>query len=177
MAEDYASQAAIAAVQGGDGIYEHVIPDDTLTTIQAAEAAGMADLREHANPKVTGNFETEVPGWHPGQIVTIDLPDRGVNGEFLVQGVSSSPFWDNPSMWTYRVDYGGRILGIADFLKALVSAQQKKRNIEPTINLHKYVYGEETLELKDELFTFTRDLPYICGDPDAVCGMVVVSDG
>ena len=82
MAEDYASQAAIAAVQGGDGIYEHVIPDDTLTTIQAAEAAGMADLREHANPKVTGNFETEVPGWHPGQIVTIDLPDRGVNGEF-----------------------------------------------------------------------------------------------
>lgn len=59
MYEDYASQAAIAAVQGGDGIYEHVIDDDTLMTVQAAEAAGLADLREHANPTVSGSFETE----------------------------------------------------------------------------------------------------------------------
>jgi hypothetical protein len=62
-------------------------------------------------------------------------------------------------------------------LKALVSAQQKKRNIEPAINLHKYVYGEETLELADELYSATRALPYVCGDPDAVCGMVVVEEG
>jgi hypothetical protein len=59
MVEDYASQAAIAKVQGGDGVYEHVIDDDSLTTIQAAEAAGLADLREHANPRVKGSFETE----------------------------------------------------------------------------------------------------------------------
>jgi len=59
MVEDYASQAAIAKVQGGDGIYEHIISDDSLISIQAAEAAGMADLREHANPRVKGSFETE----------------------------------------------------------------------------------------------------------------------
>ena len=59
MVEDYASQAAIAKVQGGDGIYEHVISDDSLISIAAAEAAGMADLREHGNPRVTGSFETE----------------------------------------------------------------------------------------------------------------------
>lgn len=44
-----------------------MIPDDVLTTIEAAEAAGMADLREHANPQVKGSFETEVPGWQPGK--------------------------------------------------------------------------------------------------------------
>ena len=59
MVEDYASQAAIAKVQGGDGVYEHIISDDSLTSIAAAEAAGMADLREHANPRVKGSFETE----------------------------------------------------------------------------------------------------------------------
>lgn len=59
MVEDYASQAAIAKVQGGDGIYEHIISDDSLATIQAAEAAGMADLRMHGNPQVKGTFETE----------------------------------------------------------------------------------------------------------------------
>lgn len=62
LVEDYASQAAIAAVQGGDGVYEHIIDDDSLATIQAAEAVGMADLREHANPKVSGSFETEYSG-------------------------------------------------------------------------------------------------------------------
>jgi hypothetical protein len=115
--------------------------------------------------------------WQPGQIVEINLPDRGVIGEYLVQKVSLSPTWASPSIWTYRIDYGGRLLGIADFLKALVSAQQKKRNIEPSKSIQKYVYGQESLELKDELYSATRALPYVCGDLDAVCGMVVVEEG
>lgn len=115
--------------------------------------------------------------WQPGQIVDIRLPDRGVEGEFLIQKVTITPAWSNPDLWTFKVEYGGRLLGIADFLKALVSAQQKKRLIEPTKNVQKYVYGEETLQLSDELTTTPRQLPFICGDEDAICGMVVVSDG
>lgn len=175
MEEDYKSQSAVKAVQGGDGVYEHVISDDSLISIAAAEAAGMADLREHANPKVKGDFETEIPGWQPGQIVDIRLPDRGVEGEFLIQRVTVTPA--TPNLWTFHVEYGGRLFGIADFLQALVSSQQKKRHIEPTQSIQKYVYGEETLELEDEMETITRELPYICGDEDAICGMVVVSDG
>lgn len=173
MVEDYVSQAAIAAIQCGvggvyenmeplePGVYEHVITDDSLTTVQAAEAAGMADLKEHANPKVSGSFETEVPGWKPGQIVNINLPDRGVVGEFLIQRVTIFPMLNNPSIWTFQVEYGGRLFGIADFLKALVSAQQKKRNIEPSKSIQKYVYGQETLGFMDELTTITKELPYI----------------
>jgi len=115
--------------------------------------------------------------WQPGQIVEINLPDRGVEGEFLIQRVTIIPTWSNPSIWTFRVEYGGRLLGIADFLKALVSAQQKKRVIEPSKSIQKYIYGEETLTVGDELITATRGLPFVCGDADAVCGMVVVSSG
>lgn len=176
MVEDYASQAAIAAVQGGDGIYEHVINDDSLTSITAAEAAGMADLREHANPRVKGSFETEVPGWEPGQIVNINLPDRGVVGEYLVQRVSISPTWANPSIWTYRVEYGGRLLGIADFLKALVSAQQKKQMAETAI-LSKFLRETEPVGVTDTVTDIPRNLPYVCGDPDAICGFVQLDNG
>jgi hypothetical protein len=176
MVEDYASQAAIAAVQGGDGVYEHVIVDDSLTTIQAAEAAGMADLREHANPRVKGSFETEVPGWEPGQIVNINLPDRGVVGEYLVQKVSLSPTWASPSIWTYRIDYGGRLFGIADFLKALVSAQQKKQLAETAI-LSKFDRQTETAEVTDTVTDTPRNLPYVCGDADAICGFVQLDSG
>lgn len=56
MVEDLESQAAIAAIEGGDGAYEHSITDDSLISIAAAEAAGMADLREWANPRTSGSF-------------------------------------------------------------------------------------------------------------------------
>jgi len=364
MVEDYASQTAIAAVQGGDGIYEHVIDDDSLTTIQAAEAAGMADLREHANPRVSGSFETEyyapavyetvqvgeefigwqteleqeasdmafylwydssvaqsfivegslvgakkvrvsvlgsdregiypqridfhiytdnngqpgnsistagyfsIPGgnwpvnpewltgeidldeplqggqqywlvlvgsggidsvkvrvafdplpnstfatkpdsmwelrsdldmafkveapvyepiyeeqlvtpahiWQPGQIVEINLPDRGVEGEFLIQRVTITPTWSNPSIWTFRVEYGGRLFGIADFLKALVSAQQKKQLAETAI-ISKFDRQTETAGVTDTVTDTPRNLPYRCRDPDALCGFVQLDNG
>ena len=63
MAEDEASQHALSLVQGGDGVYEHRVADSSLITIAAAEALGQQDLREHANPKVSGSFEVvEKPG-------------------------------------------------------------------------------------------------------------------
>jgi len=181
MVEDIASQQAIAAVQGGDGVYEHVIVDDSLTTIDAAEAAGNADLREHANPRVKGSFETEfylagnmlypsdtlypsntlypteVIRWAPGQLVTINLPDRGIQGTFLVQKVTITPC--TPEKWTCRVEYGGRLLGIADYLQALWKAQQKKKLNETTI-LHKFTYGQEKVQVADEIHITPRKLPY-----------------
>ncbi|BCJ86446.1 LamG domain-containing protein [Effusibacillus dendaii] len=153
MVEDIQSQQAIAKVQGGDGVYEYAITDDSLTTIDAAEAAGNADLRLHANPIVKGSFETEISGWAPGQLVTIDLPDRGINGTFLVQKVTITPATD--TLWTYKVEYGGRLLGIADFLKAMLSAQQKKK-LNDTALLHKFAYGAETAKLTDEVVTTSR---------------------
>lgn len=174
MVEDEESQAAIAAIQGGDGVYEYVITDDSLVTIEAAEAAGLADLREHANPNVSGDFETEVDGWAPGQLVNIALPDRGAEGTFLIQRVTITPF--NPSLWTYKIEYGGRVKGIADYLAALISSQQNRKTADTAI-LHKFVYGQEAIGVTDELITTPRTLPYVCGDPDAVCGLCVVADG
>lgn len=172
MVEDIASQQALAVVQGGDGIYEHVITDDSLTTIEAAEAAGNADLRENANPKVKGSFETEVNGWQPGQLVEISLPDRGIEGTFLVQKVTIEPTTGG-KLWTYRVEYGGRLLGIADFLKALVSAQQKKKVGETEI-LHRISVSEDTIGIIDEIQAVPRALPYRIGDPDALIGFTEV---
>lgn len=158
MVEDIASQQAIAAVQGGDGVYEHVIVDDSLTTIDAAEAAGLADLREHANPRVKGSFETEVPGWTPGQLVAINLPDRGIQGTFLIQKVTISPC--TPEKWTYKVEYGGRLLGIADWLQALWKAQQKKKLNETNL-LHKYMYAPDKISFTEDIAISARSRPWV----------------
>lgn len=157
IVEDITSQNAAKAVSGGDGVYEHVIVDDSLTTIEAAEAAGNADLREHANPRVKGSFETEISGWAPGQLVTINLLDRGISGTFLVQKVTITPA--TPVLWTYRVEYGGRLLGIADWLHALWKAQQKKK-LNETALLHKFHYGAETAKVTDEVQGTLRTPPW-----------------
>jgi hypothetical protein len=170
LVDDYESQAAIAAIQGGDGIYEHVITDDSLTTLDAAEVVGKAFLREHANPKVTGSFETYVDGWQPGQLVEINLPNRGVVGTFLVQKVTLRP--DNKPWWRYQIEYGGRLKGTADLLKAMVSAQQKKPTGEAVII--KIVREVDKVEFADLFLTAKRTPPFICGDYDARCGFVQV---
>ena len=167
---------ALTLAKDSDGVYEHVIVDEKLITIEAAEAAGQADLREHANPRVQGSFQTEVEGWAPGQVVDINLPDRSVSGQFLVQRVTITPRLASPSMWTSKIDYGGRLFSIADVLAALVSAQRQK-DTGATGILHRYVYGSETVGISDELIAIERDLPFICGDSDAICALVEVSNG
>ena len=174
VVEDIESQSAIAAVQGGDGVYEHSITDDSLTTLDAAEAVGNADLRERANPRVSGSFDTEVDGWAPGQLVEIKLPDRGIEGTYLVQKVIIKSTPGTSHAWTYRIEYGGRLLGIADYLRALVSAQQKKQLAETTV-ISKITNVNEKVKVTDELALTTRQPPYYCGEADAICGFVECS--
>jgi len=171
MVEDEDSQAAIALVQGGDGVYEYVLVDDTLTTIEAAEAAGMADLRDHANPAIKGNFETEQNGWAPGQLVDIALPDRGVDGTFLIQKVTISA--PTPEIWTHKIEYGGRLKGTADFLKALVSTQQNKQLGETTI-LSKFWRANESASASD-VFEILTGAPLVYCGTGGMCGFVQCS--
>jgi len=179
IAEDVVSQQTIAAVQGGNGVYAYSIVDDSLTTIEAAEAAGNADLREHANPRVNGSFDTAMQSlapnknWQPGQLVTIDLQDRGISNTFVVQSVVLSP--EKNGFWSYRIQYGGRMFGIADFLKALVSAQQQKK-LNETALIHKFNYSEETSKMTDEILFTPRMPPWYLGDIDAIVGFVMCSD-
>lgn len=174
VVDDYDSQDAVAAIQGGDGVYEHVITDNSLTTLDAAEVVGLADLREHANPKVSGYFDTRVPGWFPGQLVTINLPDRGVVGTFLVQSVTIAPIAPYPSIWSYRINYGSRLKGVADFLKAMASAQQNVPAEGTTII--KILRSVDKVEIgdKETVYVFPAIPPYKCGDysVDAICGYV-----
>jgi hypothetical protein len=159
--ENTASQTALAAAQGGDGVYEYSFTDDSLTTLQAAGAAADADLREHADPTVTGSFETEISGWATGQLVPIFLTDRGINNTYVVQKVTITA--PTKTIWTFTVEFGGRLLGVADFLKALVSAQQKKK-LGATEIIHKIrIFDEDTVDVTDSMpepILFTP--PYYC---------------
>lgn len=167
--EDLASQAAVAAVQGGDGVYMYSIKDDKLVTLQAIEAAGNAYLALNANPKINGSFLCAVPGWVPGQLVTINQPDRGVTGVYTVQSMEITRV---SQQWKFRVLFGGRLLGVADVLTALVN-NQRASAIGNAAVLQKYLNVNEVVIITDELHTITKAGGWICGAADAICGEVI----
>jgi len=170
LVEDLDSQQAVSAIQGGDGVYEHKIVDDSLVTIEAAEAAGLADLAEHANPKIRGSFETEIAGFSPGQLLTINMPDKGITGQFVIQRVNISEL--TSSKLIYKITYGGRLKGIPDLLKALVSGQQQKKIADVKYQT-KFVAGDEYAGVLDTALIAFRTTPWYCGDVDAIIGDVV----
>ena len=98
--------------------------------------------------------------------------DQASKGEYLVQQVTLSPATSN--IWSYRIDYGGRLRGLPDILKALVSAQQKKPMAETSI-ISKFDRRTETAGVSDTAATSARKPPWVCGDPDAICGFVMVA--
>lgn len=160
LVEDIDSQNAVAAVQGGDGIYEHRISDSSLTTLEAAEAAGNAYLREHSNPRVTGSFSTAQSGWDPGQILTVNSTSRSISGTFTVQKVKIKPYGTG---LLYTIEYGGRIKGIEDKLKALVSAQQASRNQDTAI-LSVIKSKTDTVTATDSTIAGIKAPPYYVAD-------------
>lgn len=131
--DDVQSQKAVAAVMGGDGILETTHTDDTIVTLEGAQAAGEALLRKIGNPRTYVEFDTTVMGWQPGQSVTVDLEDRGVAGSFLVQHVTvTAPTSED---WNAHVEAGSTVRGLADLLHDMAEQARRRMPREvPTIN-------------------------------------------
>lgn len=85
--DDPDSITAIAAIEGGDGIFEFCIVDNNIDNIAWANAAAKADLLRNANPIIQGTFVTNRNDIKSGQIITLNSTKRNINQTFLVQKV------------------------------------------------------------------------------------------
>jgi hypothetical protein len=85
--DDPDSITAIAAIEGGDGIFEFCIVDNNIDNIAWANAAAKADLLRNANPIIRGTFVTNRNDIKSGQIITLNSTKRNINQTFLVQKV------------------------------------------------------------------------------------------
>jgi len=168
VVENTASQAALAAITGGSGVREHVIEDTSITTLEAAEALGELELRKWADPEVTAVFMTYVTGWEPGQLIGVNLPDRGLVNTYMVQKVHMAY---RDGFWVTEVQFGGRLVTVADFLQALVSKQQSA-NVQTAV-LQKFIYYGDTVTITDAWTISERAEGWLCGDDDAICGDVM----
>lgn len=76
------------AVEGGSGLYEHIEQDEDLVDRQFALERAEGFLNRFGTPTETLSFSTRETGLQPGQLLTVNLADQGIQKDFLVQTVT-----------------------------------------------------------------------------------------
>lgn len=155
--DDGDSQAAVRAIEGGEGIYEGpIIVDETIETIEAARDRASAELRQYANPLVTGSFETEDQGYRSGQLLTLNILSRGFSGDYLIQSVTKSSL--GIGRFTYSVEFATRLKGLTEFLIELLKRGRKIIERDDEV-LDELLQKSDTIIFTPSAATFDEDTP------------------
>lgn len=165
--QDNDSIAAVAALEGNDGIYEKVIQDETITRTSIARAVARQDLEEGANPAVTLTFKTRENGLRAGQLLTVDLTEEGtgrdLSGTFLIQQVATRSL--GSGNYEYTVTAGSRLKGLQDYiLELLKRGKAPEEADDENALLEEMTYANDEVGWAD---TFTAEEgpmpPYVYG--------------
>lgn len=133
IVSDSTSIALMSALEGGDGVHGFVINDSTITSQEQARKRGQQELLMFALPILQGEFTTRTgllasgSYFVPGQALSVNLPSWGISTTtvYLIQRVTMSMVETGSSIeYHYRVTFGGRMLGVTDFLLALATPEQ-----------------------------------------------------
>lgn len=100
ISQNAAQVSAQAAIDGTSGIIEDLTNDDSLNDINSALASASASLTLYGQAGVIVSFDTQVAGYAPGQLVTIDLPWHDIHtDQFLIESVTASDSRDGLNIY------------------------------------------------------------------------------
>lgn len=90
---DTTAQTTRAAIEGGDGIHEHVIECPKVTTTTALQEAADAELSAFSAPLKSITFRTRDPKVRTGKTITLSMGGTtNLSGSFLIQDVEITEF-------------------------------------------------------------------------------------
>lgn len=130
--KDATSIIAMQALEGGDGIHKDTISDPTITSQDQAVIQALTELLAFSFPILSGEFQTRTglltkPGFFAaGQAITVYLPSWGISGStvYIVQKIVTTLAESGSSIeYFYDITFGGRLIGVLDFLQALAEPQ------------------------------------------------------
>lgn len=128
QAPNAASLGALQAIEGTSAEYDYsfnvggpILPADLLALATGYEI-------EYGEPAQTVNFYTLRPGLAVGQLQTIDLPDAGISGSFLIATLQMTTM-DNVIVWQYTAFGGANIGNAITALTQFINRQQSTGSI------------------------------------------------
>lgn len=114
--DDFAAQANLAALVGGDGVQEDYIQDRRLSETEA-RARGQAFLALRSQVQVGVKFTTRDINTRAGRTIHVDLPSLGILGDFKIQQVQIANFGIPNLMPTYEAEASSSRFSLEDLLR------------------------------------------------------------
>lgn len=136
---DLDSIAFFAALEGGDGTHFYTVRDTSIASKSEARDRADQELAEFADPLVNGTFKTrsDMLGgssiFAPGQYLTVNMPSWAISTDtaFLIQEVKISLAESNSGIiYQYEVRFGGKLVGVQEFLESLASPAEDTQESE-----------------------------------------------
>jgi len=115
QADDTVSQSDIASAEGGDGIYEYVLKDNTLTWKLMCEARASRELKKWSKPRIDGTATiVDYYGFKAGQTIVLGInePDGSAyryNGTYFIKQVLIEDIGNN--ILRYTINFEGENYG------------------------------------------------------------------
>lgn len=115
------------AVEGGTGVYEDVVDDASIESVELAHDKAGALLRRYGVIPEEITFETDQPGLKAGQLLTIWSPRHKVDGAYLIDSATYADVGvgDQFLRCTVKAISGERMDTWVDFFRKVV--QQGRR--------------------------------------------------
>jgi len=155
---DPASIAFFAALDGGDGIYEYTIKDNSIGSLEEAQERAMQEIAEFSMPLVDGKITTRsgllaspTNVFKPGQYITITSATQGLSSAttFLIQEMTIKVLDGSSTEYLYMIRFGGKIVGIQEFLENLASQQAEGVDASTQAEIVTIEHVTDTLQFQD----------------------------
>lgn len=152
------------------GVYQYLIVDKTIKTIDAASQRADAELFKYASPTKTASFMTHTAGLIPGQTINIQSTIRGINENYKIVQVKT--FLRTPTTLQYIIQLvTADNVGINDILnKLLVKNVTDTIEIDANEVIQRYISTVESVTATDTLNAPTKDSPPYTWGVDANAG-------
>lgn len=114
------------------GLYEFVKYNDSLKTNDEALQFAQTELDIYAGKIKGGHFQTYTGGLKSGQTMNINIPERGVNEDFLIQGVTFHQISKDTFVWDVKIATL-KTIGMIDILQKLLLRENINEGEDETL--------------------------------------------
>lgn len=146
-------------IEGGSGTYEYIIKDTAIEDLEVARNRAEVELEKYASPSIKGSFSTDQNGYRSGQVLTLEMPERGYDSnKFLIEKVSAQ--LKNDNKFEYDITFSNPLT--KSFEKFLIDLLDGSKEIIVRENeiLHKLAVVEaETITLTTTVATDVKQTP------------------
>jgi len=108
--------------EGGDGHHEYIIINENIQSKLIALKRAVAEIDIYGSGITEGRFTTLQNGFRSGQLLTINIPTRDINDQFLIQEVMGISLGNGE--FEYEIRFANKMLALEKFLMDLFESSK-----------------------------------------------------